>query len=83
MRNLESKSKTKSIGLIQNGNKSRFKSLVLDDGIYILSNTFAFNSVVQILTVAYCDSDEYGTYAVEKKMIIHYGTLYMPCIEMA
>lgn len=67
MRNLNSKSKTKSIGLIQNGNKSRFKSLILDDGSYVLSNTCAFDSVIQILAVAYCDSDEYGSYVDEKK----------------
>lgn len=67
IRNLKSKSKTKSIGLIQNGNKSRFKSIELDDGIYILSDTCAFDSVIQILAVAYCDSDECGIYVNEKK----------------
>jgi len=69
MRNLNSKAKTKSIGLIQNGNKSRFKSLILDDGSYVLSNTCAFDSVIQILAVAYCDSDEYGRYVDEKKNV--------------
>lgn len=67
MRNLNSKSKTKSIGFIQNGNKSRFKSILLDDGNYVLSNTCAFDSVIQILAVAYCDSDKYETFVNEKK----------------
>lgn len=69
MRNLNSKTKTKSIGLIKNGNKSMFKSIVLDDGSYVLSNTFAFDSVIQLLAVAYCDSDEYGIYVDEKKNV--------------
>jgi len=67
MRNMNSKARTKSIGLLQNGNKSRFKSLILDDGSYVLSNTCAFDSVIQILAVAYCDSDEYKSYVDEKK----------------
>lgn len=67
MRNLNTKAKTKSIGLIQNGNKTRFKSIKIGDTFYVLSNTCAFDSVIQLLAVAYCDSDEYGTYVKEKK----------------
>lgn len=69
MRNMNSKAKTKSIGLIQNGNKSKFKSIILDDGSYVLSNTCAFDSVIQILAVAYCDSVEYKSYVDEKKNV--------------
>jgi len=46
-------------------------SIILDDGSYVLSNTCAFDSVIQIrvLAVAYCDSDEYKSYVDEKKNV--------------
>lgn len=83
MRNLNSKVKTKSIGLIQNGNKIRFMSIKSNDGFYALPNTCAFDSVIQLLVVAYCDSDDYGIYVKEKKMKIHNGTWFLPYLEMA
>lgn len=33
----------------------------------MLSNTCAFDSIVQILAVAYCDSNEYATFVMKKK----------------
>lgn len=33
----------------------------------MLSNTCAFDSIVQILAVAYCDRNEYATFVMKKK----------------
>jgi len=67
LRNLDSKAKTNIIGLLKNGNLSEFKSIKLDGENFVLSNTCAFDSIVQILAVAYCDSNEYATFVLKKK----------------
>lgn len=67
LRNLNSRSKTKVIGLIKNGNKSNLMSVMLNGHNYVLSNTCAFDSIIQLLAVAYCDSTEYSKYVLDKK----------------
>ncbi|KAF0752635.1 NOF-FB transposable element protein [Aphis craccivora] len=65
--NRDSKAKTNIIGLLKNGNLSEFKSIQLDGENFVLSNTCAFDSIVQILAVAYCDRNEYATFVMKKK----------------
>lgn len=68
MRNLNSQAKTKTIGLIKNDNKSNVMPIKLDSGNYVFSNTCAFDSVVQLLAVAYCNSYQYASYVNKKKV---------------
>jgi hypothetical protein len=67
LRNIDSLAKTKVIGLIQNGRKSKFISVKCNNSNYFLSNTCSFDSIVQMLAVAYCDSIAYTKYVTEKK----------------
>ena len=67
LRNIDSRSKTKVIGLIKNGCTSRFMSVKCNNGNYVLSNTCSFDTIVQMLAVAYCDSTAYTKYVMEKK----------------
>lgn len=69
LRNLDSKAKTNIIGLIKNRSHSEFKSIQLDSENFVLSNTCDFDSVLQILAVVYCDSNEYATFIIK----VHYG----------
>lgn len=67
LRNIDSRAKTKVIGLIKNGSKSKFMSVKCNNGNYVLSNTCSFDTIVQMLAVAYCDSIPYTKYVIEKK----------------
>jgi len=53
LRNIDSRAKTKVIGLIKNGSKSKFMSVKCNNGNYVLSNTCSFDTIVQMLAVAY------------------------------
>jgi len=67
LRNMDSRAKTKVIGLIKNGSISRFMSVKFNNKNYVLSNTCSFDTIVQMLAVAYCDSSTYTKYVMEKK----------------
>lgn len=64
---LDSKAKIKVIGLVKNGNTSKFKPIQLDGENYVILNTCAFDSVTQILVVAYCDSNDYASFVIKRK----------------
>jgi len=42
-------------------------SVKFNNGNYVLSNTCSFDTIVQMLAVAYCDSTAYTKYVKEKK----------------
>lgn len=66
LRNIDSRAKTKVIGLIKNGSRSNLMSVKFKNCNYVLSNTCAFDTIVQILAEAYCDSTLYAKYVKQK-----------------
>lgn len=56
---LSKTTKVTPLGLLKNGNTFSLKPIKLSDGNYILKNTCAFDSIVQITCTAVCDSDLY------------------------
>jgi len=55
-----SRTKCKVIGLLKNGSISDLKSINVDDKLYCVTNTCAFDSIVQIMFSSYVDSDVYA-----------------------
>lgn len=55
-----SRTKSKVIGLLKNGNISDLKSIKVDNKLYCLTNTCAFDSIFQIMCSSYVDSDVYA-----------------------
>jgi len=51
-----------TIGLLKNGHRPELKPIKINVDTIVLSNTCAFDVFVQILCVAYCDSDECKTF---------------------
>lgn len=49
--------KVLKLGLLKNGHRPELKPVKIGNENYVLANTCAFDSFVQILCVAYCDSD--------------------------
>jgi len=58
--NETSRNKCKVIGLLKNGSISDLKSINVDDKLYCVTNTCAFDSIVQIMFSSYVDSDVYA-----------------------
>lgn len=69
LRNINSQAKNHTIELIRNGSTSKFRSIKLKSKNVFLSNTCAFDSIVQILAGGYCDSTDYGTFVSDNKTI--------------
>lgn len=60
--NDSSKTKSRVIGILKNGNRSNLKSIQIDGKFYISSNTCTFDSIVHILCTSYCDSKLYAEF---------------------
>jgi len=55
-----SRTKSKVIGLLKNGSISDLKSIKVDNKLYCITNTCAFDSIFQIMCSSYVDSDIYA-----------------------
>lgn len=85
LRNMDSRSKTKTIGFIKNCSNSNFMSIKLNNNNYVLSNTCSFDTIIQMLAVACCDSTTYSNYVLQKKkkntlwnLILIYSVMELP-----
>ncbi|KAL1447913.1 hypothetical protein WDU94_003652 [Cyamophila willieti] len=59
--------RTKSIGLIKNGNSFLLKPIQINQKSIVLKNTCGFDSVLQIFCTAACDSEAYNNYSNSRK----------------
>lgn len=66
-RNKFSRARTKVIGLLKNGNDSTLSSVNINKTNYVLTNTCAFDSLVQLLAVAFCDSELYAAFVFQEE----------------
>lgn len=60
--NDSSRTKSKVIGVLRNGNFIDLKSIKIDGSFYSVTNTCTFDSIFYIICTSYVDSDSYSTW---------------------
>jgi len=57
-----SKTKSRVIGILRNGNFADLKNIIIDGQPYSVTNTCTFDSIVHIICTSYTDSTSYSTW---------------------
>jgi hypothetical protein len=65
--NDNSKNKSRTIGILKNGNNANLKSIQIDGFNYVLTNTYTFDSIVHLICTSYVDSLQYSMYIEREK----------------